>query len=286
MIGWHPSGQSMKVPAPLISGRPEASRARVVELPRLRWAALCDDRLFPGDYGVPVHAHDEPELVFCTKGRITIEVGGMSVEGLPGDLYVLPARVPHAVKSNGPWENICVLYAGGDSILDTVPRTINLRGHPEVRRWLADLCDFHDSYPARPGPVADSLLLAVLNCAAEAEHHHHFTGELHPRLAAAVAWLRDRPDCDVLPADLSAATGTSYSHLSALFRARFGRGPMEFHRGVRMERAQSLLLDPYVSVGEVASRLGYEDVNYFVRLFRKTFGVSPNRWRRGYAAAH
>jgi AraC-like DNA-binding protein len=232
---------------------------------------------------VPVHAHDEPELVFCTRGRVAIEVGGLSFEGLPGDLYVLPARVPHAVRSDAPWENICVLYAGGDNILDTAPRTIDLRGHPEVRRWLGDLCDFHDTYPARPGPVADSLLLAVLNSAAEAEHHHRFTGELHPRLAAAVAWLRERPDADVAPADLAAATCTSYSHLSALFRARFGHGPLEFHRGIRMERAQMLLLDPYVSVGEVASRLGYEDVNYFVRLFRKTHGASPNRWRRNYA---
>ncbi len=273
----------MKVPAPRISGAPAPSRTRVVELPRLRWVALCDDSLFPGDHGVPVHAHDEPELVFCTMGRISIDVQGMSIDGSPGDLYVLPARVPHAVRSDGGWENICVLYAGGESILETAPRTIDLRGHPEVRRWLADLCDFHDSYPARPGPVADSLLLAVLNSAAEAEHHHRFTGDLHPRVAAAVAYLRERPEADVAPADLAAATGTSYSHLSALFRARFGRGPLEFHRGLRMDRAQALLLDPYVSVGEVAGRLGYEDVNYFVRLFRKIHGVSPNRWRRSYA---
>jgi AraC-like DNA-binding protein len=270
----------MKVPAPRISSVPAPSRTQVVELPRLRWAALCDDSLFPGDRGVPVHAHDEPELVFCTRGRIAIDVDGMSIEGSPGDLYVLPARVPHAVRSDGAWENICVLYGGGEGILETMPRTIDLRSHPEVRRWLADLCDFHDSYPARPGPVADSLLLAVLNSAAEAEHHQRFTGDLHPRVAAAVAYLRRRPDADVAPADLAAATCTSYSHLSALFRARFGHGPLEFHRGIRMERAQTLLLDPYVSVGEVASRLGYEDVNYFVRLFRKTFGVSPNRWRR------
>jgi len=275
----------MKVPAPLISARPQPTRARVVELPRLRWAALCDDSLSSGDYGVPLHAHDEPELVLCTKGRIVIDVAGLSIVGEPGDLYVLPPRVPHAVLSDGAWENICALYTGGENLLATAPRTIDLRARPEVPRWLSDLCGLHDSYPARPGPVADSLLLAVLSCAAEAERHHRFTGDLHPRLAAAIAYLRQRPHSDVSPADLAAVTCTSYSHLSALFRARFGRGPMEFHRSVRMERAQALLLDPYVSVGEIASRLGYQDVNYFVRLFRKSFGVSPNRWRRGYAAA-
>jgi two-component system response regulator YesN len=46
-----------------------------------------------------------------------------------------------------------------------------------------------------------------------------------------------------------------------------------------MERAKALLADPYVSVAEVANRIGYEDPNYFVRVFRKTVGVSPNRWR-------
>jgi AraC-like DNA-binding protein len=85
--------------------------------------------------------------------------------------------------------------------------------------------------------------------------------------------------------ELSAAAHTSYSHLSTLFRAAFGCGPMRFHLNHRMERAETLLQNPYISVGEVAAQLGFDDANYFVRLFRQTHGLSPNRWRKAVAAA-
>src|SRR5690348_4970611 len=101
----------MKIPAPLVSPVPPPSQPRLVELPRLRWASVCDDAQFAEQGGqVPAHAHDEPELVFCTRGLIRIEVGGAALEGRAGDLYILPPRVPHAVRSEGAWENICVLF--------------------------------------------------------------------------------------------------------------------------------------------------------------------------------
>jgi AraC-like DNA-binding protein len=258
----------------------------VVELPRLRWASICDDTQFADAGGqVPSHAHDEPELVLCTGGVIAIEVGGISLEGRVGQLYVLPARVPHAVRSAGPWENICVLYADGDSLLDTAARTIDVAAEPQLALWLRDLAFLHDSHPKAPGPVADSLLLATLLRIAEVEQYRRSMSGLHPRLAAALDYLHRRPDANLTAGELARATATSYSHLSSLFRAGFGCGPLEYHRRQRMERAQTLLLDPYVSVGEVALRLGFDDLNYFVRVFRKTFGVSPNRWRRSLSPA-
>ncbi len=267
------------IPAPLATSPPPPRTANLVDLPRLRWAARCDDTQFE-TAAVPHHAHNEPELVYCTKGRIWIDVGKHSLEGRPGDLYVLPARIPHAVRSDGAWENVCVLYLGGEEVLETEPRTIDVRDEPELRRWLDDLCRLYDSRPAPPGPAADALLLAVLSGAAELERRSRSMKALHPRLAAAVDYLRQRPASRVAAADLARATRTSYSHLSALFRARFGCGPLAYHRIHRMQRAQALLLDPYVSVGEVAQRVGFDDLNYFVRVFRKTCGTSPNRWRK------
>jgi AraC-like DNA-binding protein len=265
---------------------PPPAQARVVELPRLRWASVCDDVQFADQDGqVPSHAHDEPELVFCTKGVISIDVGDLSLEGRKGDLYVLPARVPHAVRSDVQWENICVLYADGDSLLDTSSRTIDVSAEPQLAVWLRDLCDLHDSHPKAPGPVADSMLLTILLRAAELERHSRSMDSLHPRLAAAVEYLHQRPEANLTASELADATCTSYSHLSALFRAEFGHGPLEYHRRQRMQRAQTLLLDPFVSVGEVAASLGFDDLNYFVRVFRKTYGVSPNRWRRQLSAA-
>ncbi len=269
------------LPAPLVTegSRAEATRARVVDLPRLRWAARCHDRQFDGG-SVAAHAHDEPELVFCTRGRTTVTVDGQVLDAVPGDLYVLPPRRPHALSGEGPWENICVLYAGAGAMIDTGARTIAVGTGHRVRRWLGDLCALHDGRPEAPGPVADALLLAILADIAEIERRSDRLRSLHPRLAAALDYLHARVAEPVSAAELARATRTSYSHLGALFRARFGCGPLDYHRAQRMEEARTLLRDPHLGVGAVARRLGFDDVSYFVRVFRKSCGASPSRWRR------
>lgn len=218
--------------------------------------------------------------MFCIRGRIRITVGGQTLDGLPGDLLVLPPGVPHSLASDAAWENVCVLYAGAGSLIDERARTIPVGSGHRVRRWLSDLCVLYDKRPETPGPAADALLLAILADVAEIERRSHTLRSFHPRLAIAVDYLHDRAETRVSADDLAKATRTSYSHLSALFRERFGCGPLDYHRLRRMERAQNLLLDPYVSVGEVAHRLGFDDPSYFVRVFRQSVGLSPNRWRR------
>jgi AraC-like DNA-binding protein/mannose-6-phosphate isomerase-like protein (cupin superfamily) len=268
------------LPAPLASGLlPARHPSQVVDLPRLRWAARCHDRQFDGG-NVALHAHDEPELVFCTRGRTSIVVDGLRLEARPGDLYVLPPGRPHALFGAGAWENVCVLYAGGDAVIDGAPRTIPIGIRHRLRRWLLDLTALYDRRPETPGAAADALLLAILADIAEIERRSDRVRSFHPRLAAAVDYLHAHAAEPVSAAALALATGTSYSHLGALFRARFACGPLDYHRARRLDRARNLLLDPHLSVAAVAARLGFDDVSYFVRTFRKAYGVPPHRWRR------
>ena len=52
--------------------------------------------------------------------------------------------------------------------------------------------------------------------------------------------------------------------------------------GLRMQKARELLESTDVSVTEVASETGYYDYNYFIRVFRKSFGISPLQYRKRY----
>ncbi len=48
---------------------------------------------------------------------------------------------------------------------------------------------------------------------------------------------------------------------------------------VRIEQAREHLLDPSLSITEIAKRLGYGDVSSFDHAFRRSAGVSPRQWR-------
>ncbi|WP_434748488.1 helix-turn-helix domain-containing protein [Paenibacillus amylolyticus] len=71
----------------------------------------------------------------------------------------------------------------------------------------------------------------------------------------------------------------STSYLSRLFRNQIGLGPIEYLIHVRVHRAKQLLLKSDARIQDVASNVGYADVYYFSRLFKKYTGHSPLQFR-------
>jgi AraC-like DNA-binding protein len=245
-------------------------------MPRLRSAIQFDsvDQ-------VAFHVHETVELCLVKLGQTEIEVDGLTLGGRPGTLYVLPHGVKHNQHALARWRTQCVLFDHDGNYFDERPRTLELSGDPLLQRWIDDLCRLSHSSDRFENPVADALLFAVITRLHEIENARRARDALHPSLARAVAYLHERLTSDVDMTDLARAARSSYTHLAALFRERFGHGPMHHHRELRMQLARKLLLNPYLSVGEVAHDLGYEDSNYFVRVFRQTVGSPPGAWRRG-----
>lgn len=71
----------------------------------------------------------------------------------------------------------------------------------------------------------------------------------------------------------------STSYLSRLFRNQIGLGPIEYLIHERVHRAKQLLLKSDARIQDVASKVGYADVYYFSRLFKKHTGRSPLQFR-------
>ncbi|MEX3020132.1 helix-turn-helix transcriptional regulator [Kluyvera sp. STS39-E] len=75
------------------------------------------------------------------------------------------------------------------------------------------------------------------------------------------------------------------NHLSKLFTQHGSMSFVEYVRWVRMAKARMILQKYHLSIAEVAERCGYQDSDYFCRLFRRQFGLTPGeysaRFQRG-----
>ena len=80
--------------------------------------------------------------------------------------------------------------------------------------------------------------------------------------------------------ELAAECHISVSRFLHLFREVTGLSLTEFIATIRISRAKALLTDTNLSVAEIAESVGYEDQNYFSRLFRKLEGCSPRAYRQ------
>lgn len=79
---------------------------------------------------------------------------------------------------------------------------------------------------------------------------------------------------------LAGMVGLSRGYLFRAFKTAFGKPPLAYQQQLRLEAAKTLLRATALRCREIASRCGYENVQHFCRLFRRTTGLSPTGFRR------
>lgn len=79
---------------------------------------------------------------------------------------------------------------------------------------------------------------------------------------------------------LAALCHISPSYLSALFKQETGTTLIDYINTQRVKRAAHLLESSNRSIAEIAEEMGILDVNYFAKMFKRTFGVTPTHYRR------
>jgi AraC-like DNA-binding protein len=230
---------------------------------------------FESDRDVPWHRHDGAELVLVSAGACRIDVGGAGLEAEGGNLLVLPSNVPQYQASHGRVRTTYAVFQCPRAYFDDSARVVPASA--ALSRWMEDLADLPG---ADDRPVADALLVAILAAVTRSDRHQRDTGRRHPAVTAAIAFidehLVDRFSVD----DVAEHACVSASHLSAVFRKATGTSVLGYAQMQRLDRACRLLTDPLLSVAQVASRCGFDDVNYFVRYFRAKLGRPPGAWRR------
>jgi two-component system response regulator YesN len=73
----------------------------------------------------------------------------------------------------------------------------------------------------------------------------------------------------------------SKEYLSKAFKSMYQCNITEYIVGRRMEQARKLLEDNELQIKSIAAKVGYEDVTYFYRVFKKYFKISPGEMRQG-----
>lgn len=93
-------------------------------------------------------------------------------------------------------------------------------------------------------------------------------------------WIPDHLADDLSVAALARLAGMSERHFARRFREELGTTPAAHIETMRVEAAKQLLLRGDVPIGEIASRCGFGAVETFHRVFRRSTGTTPHRYRQ------
>ncbi|MDD2458463.1 MAG: helix-turn-helix domain-containing protein, partial [Eubacteriales bacterium] len=93
------------------------------------------------------------------------------------------------------------------------------------------------------------------------------------------AYMAEHYQEDISLKHLADTFSINYSYLSTLFKQETGQSVVNYLTGIRLERASHLLLTTTADIATIAEMTGYSDLNYFYRLFKKHFGLTPLSYR-------
>ena len=85
---------------------------------------------------------------------------------------------------------------------------------------------------------------------------------------------------------LSALCGMSDTYFRKLFVSEFGMTPQHYISRLRLTTATELLHSGYYTVGEIAERCGFNNINYFSAFIKKETGLPPLRYRSKLLQTH
>lgn len=79
--------------------------------------------------------------------------------------------------------------------------------------------------------------------------------------------------------DLADYVHLNASYCSVLFQKSFGISFSKYLINMRMEKAQKLLQSKSLSVSQAGSLVGYPDLSYFSKEFKKKYGITPTEYK-------
>jgi AraC family transcriptional regulator len=97
------------------------------------------------------------------------------------------------------------------------------------------------------------------------------------RIMAFIDANLDRP---IRIEEMAAIARLSCSHFSRAFRSTMGEPPSAFVIQRRVERAERLILLTNRPLSQIALDCGMADQSHLTKLFHRSYGMSPGRWRK------
>ena len=105
----------------------------------------------------------------------------------------------------------------------------------------------------------------------------------NPAISRARLYITEHSENRISLGSVSRVVNMSANYFSAKFKESTGLNFVDYVARVRVEKAQLLLKNPNLRIGEIASQVGFRSLSQFNRAFRAIAGEAPRKYREARA---
>ena len=136
-----------------------------------------------------------------------------------------------------------------------------------------------DDYIEKPINVGRFLETVRSTLAAKAVKGFVSTHGIHAKIEQAKQFIERNFDKKITLEDVAGQLCLSPKYFSRIFKEITGEGFNDYRLSIKIAQSCELLKGSDYTVTEIASRLGYQNLESFIRMFEKIMKVSPMQYR-------
>ena len=254
---------------------------------------------------VPLHWHDEMELIYIKKGigRITVDFREYKVTGpslvliLPGQLHSIDPFNEEAMEYENIIFSLNMLVSRQNDVTATdfllplitgkitVP-TVFTPVYPYYEDIIApiDACDeICKTKPQGYELYVKSQLFQFFFILDNRCRNLTTTGKNKKtldKMKIVLKYIENNYMQKITIGDIAAAVGFSESHFMRYFKETMGTSFVEYLRDYRLTIASRLLTSSDSSILNIAAETGFENLSYFNRVFKEKYKMTPRQFRK------
>lgn len=232
-------------------------------------------------YRMQFHWHSDIEIIHISAGHLHLKLNDTEYTLRPGESILIPGEVVHgATPENCIYE--CIVFS--KSILYAAPKLkhmiksqlrypVRFQNNPAVDALFAVLTD----RPEEHFSFMSQLFGIVGEALQKQDSAQAFSEEKIERIKPAIVFIEDNYHTHITIEDLARRCFMSNNYFTKYFKEVTAQTPIDFLNKFRVEAACEMLLSGH-TVTETAFACGFNDLSYFIHIFKKEMGLSPKKY--------
>lgn len=239
----------------------------------------------------PEHWHEYLELWYLIDGTAMLSHSGKKSYLKPGDFAIANSNELHRGYSLGDRiEYMCI-------IID--PKTFStelsregfifenvIYANERIQRYLEEIfaeysaqkIGFDLAVKAKLYELLTYLVRHHINRSITQEEYLSRTNRF-ARLTPAVEYIQNHYNMEISYMELAKMINVSKYHFCHLFKEATGKTVVQYINDIRLDKAYELLKNTDMNITQVSMSVGFNDMNYFSRIFRRKKKVAPSKVR-------
>ncbi|HTN21689.1 MAG TPA: AraC family transcriptional regulator [Pelobium sp.] len=233
---------------------------------------------------------EEYVLIYCVKGYGVAVINHKIFHISPGDFFLIPAHTPFSYYADKikPW-TIYWFFFKGDAIQEIADLFIksanSYKGYLPYNEERVKLFNriyrcLEQGYGQENLVIINMCLLNLISSfvliTADSKGR---PDKLQLLVNSSIQFMKEHTEGNLNLTEIAGNVNLSVSHFSSIFKRITGISPMTYYNDIKIQKACEYLKYSNTLVKEISYKLGIFDVHYFSRLFAKTMGVTPLKFR-------